>query len=143
MEEIAEDSAKEAFKRLSRPVFVEDAGLFIDALKGFPGTYSGWVFGKIGAEGILRLLEGQSGRSARFVSCIAYHDGEKIRIFKGICEGSISESMRGKSGFGYDPIFIPVDGKQTFSESIILKNKLSHRYISLLEFQKYLREQSR
>jgi XTP/dITP diphosphohydrolase len=140
LEEIAEDAVREAYRRCGRPVFVEDSGLFIDALNGFPGTFSGWVQKKIGGAGILKLMQGvpEAKRAARFEARIAYHDGKGISIFAGACKGSISKEAKGESGFGYDPIFVPEGQSQTFAQNIQLKNNLSHRYKSLLEFSKSL-----
>ena len=139
LEEVARDSVRAAYRRCKEPVFVEDSGLFISSLKGFPGTYSGWAHGKIGNEGILRLMEGVEDRSAYFEACIGYmKDKEHVLIFHGKCHGSISLEPMGEGGFGYDPIFIPDGEHQTFAESIELKNKLSHRYKALLEFSKSL-----
>jgi XTP/dITP diphosphohydrolase len=139
LEEIARESAESAYKELGKPVFVEDSGLFIDALEGFPGTYSAWVNKKLGCKGILKLLDGIEKREARFEACIAYNDGNEIRTFRGICGGNISENERGKDGFGYDPVFVPKGESSTFAESITLKNKYSHRYKSLLELIRYLK----
>ncbi len=139
VEEVARDSVRVAYRRCKEPVFVEDTGLFIEALRGFPGTYSGWVQKKIGNEGILRLMEGKENRAAYFETCIAYmKDREHIYVFRGKCEGTITSEPLGEAGFGYDPIFIPNGEHQTFAESIELKNKLSHRYKALLEFSKSL-----
>ncbi|MEW6721682.1 MAG: RdgB/HAM1 family non-canonical purine NTP pyrophosphatase [Candidatus Micrarchaeota archaeon] len=137
LEEVAREAVEEAFRRCQSPVFVEDSGLFVDALNGFPGTYSAWALRKIGCEGLLRLMKGVSRRSARFEACIAYHDGSEITCFRGVCPGRIAEEARGRGGFGYDPVFVPEGGTQTFSENASLKNALSHRYKSLLEFSKY------
>jgi len=143
LEEIARDAVEEAYRRCQKPVFVEDAGLFIAALNGFPGTYSAWVQKKIGNHGILKLMEGAGNRSAHFEACIAYHDGESIAVFQGRCEGKISNKLRGKGGFGYDPLFVPSDADgQTFAENVSLKNRLSHRYKALLEFSKSLSRKS-
>jgi len=131
LEEISEEAVKAAYDEVKKPVFVEDAGLFIDALNGFPGTYSGWVYKKIGDRGILNLLKGEANREARFQANIAFHDANEIRHFHGICEGNIAEVSGGEGGFGYDPIFVPEGWSTTFAESIELKNKLSHRYKSL------------
>jgi len=137
--EIARDAAEAAYAELGRPVFVEDAGLFIDALNGFPGTYSAWVQQKVGCRGILKLLEGIDDRKAKFEACIAFHDGNGARTFRGVCEGTIAATERGKSGFGYDPVFVPKGESSTFAESIELKSKYSHRYKSLLELISYLK----
>jgi XTP/dITP diphosphohydrolase len=93
---------------------------------------------KIGSGGILKLLEGINKRNASFETCIAFNNGDEIKIFKGSCAGTISKEIMGKDGFGYDPIFIPEGYRETFAQSIGLKNKLSHRYKALLEFSKYL-----
>lgn len=140
-EEIATESVFAAHFKLRKPVFVEDAGLFIDALNGFPGTYSAWVLKKLGNGGILNLLHNVKQRKAVFKTVIAYYDGKnKPLLFSGCCEGTIATEERGGSGFGYDPIFIPLGHDSTFAESIALKSELSHRYKSLLQFSKYLKE---
>jgi XTP/dITP diphosphohydrolase len=137
--EIAGEAALAAYARLGKPVFTEDSGLFINALDGFPGTYSGWVQKKIGNAGILRLLAGSGDRTAEFRAAIAYtEDGKSARTFSGSCRGAIAPAPAGESGFGYDPIFVPAGHPQTFAQNKQLKNKLSHRYQSLLEFTKYL-----
>lgn len=107
------------------PFFIEDSGLFIEALKGFPGVYSSYVFSTIGNEGIIKLMEGVENRKARFVCVIAYTDGIESRTFMGEVEGRIAEKPRGEHGFGYDPIF-EVNGR-TFAEMGEEKNTLSHR----------------
>lgn len=139
LDEISREAAEEAFRRCQKPVFVEDSGLFIKALNGFPGTYSGWVLKKVGVPGILRLMAGVKDRSAYFEAVIAYADADGIKTFSGKCPGSIAEIPRGSSGFGYDPIFMPEGFDMTFAQSIELKNKLSHRYISLLELSRSLK----
>ena len=99
-------------------VMVEDAGLFVDALDGFPGVYSSHAFSTIGNHGILRLLSHlidddpvriKNLRSASFQAVAALWDGEKVLIGKGVCEGAIATEVQGEAGFGFDPIFIPSD----------------------------------
>ncbi len=137
IEEIARESVEHAYKLSRGPVFVEDTGLFINSLNGFPGTYSKWVLEKIGIGGILELLKGKN-RSAEFRCCVAYMDQKGIQIFLGICGGSISQEAKGKSGFGYDPIFIPEGHAETFAQSIGLKNNLSHRYKTIIKLKEFL-----
>jgi XTP/dITP diphosphohydrolase len=135
LEEIAREAVGAVYEATGRrPVFVEDSGLFITALNGFPGPYSAWVQKKLGNAGILRLMDGVAERGAMFEACIAYNDGKGVRAFHGKCAGTISEAARGSSGFGYDPIFVPAGHLQTFAENIELKNNISHRYKSLLGF---------
>jgi len=133
LDEIAREKAKSAFAKLQRPVIVEDDGLFIDSLKGFPGQYSSFVFKTIGNEGILKLLVGQGQRSASFRSLVAYHDGQSTSISKGIVEGSISDEIT-EGGWGYDPIFIPSGTGLTFAQLKDRKNEYSHRRRALEKF---------
>ena len=140
LEEIALFGVREGCKRLNRPVFVEDAGLFIHALGGFPGPYSAYVFRTIGNAGILRLMEGVSDRDAHFTSCVAFcaPDHQPV-VFVGRVDGSIAREERGTGGFGFDPIF-EVDGS-TFAElSTEQKNALSHRARALSKFASFVRE---
>ncbi|HII54407.1 non-canonical purine NTP pyrophosphatase, RdgB/HAM1 family [Candidatus Micrarchaeota archaeon CG08_land_8_20_14_0_20_49_17] len=141
-EEIAKSCAKQAYKKLKKPVFVEDAGLAIPSLGGFPGTYSAWVFKKLGNDGILKLLEGKTGArlAAEFVSCIGFCDGKAIKTFNGICKGIIAPNCRGNAGFGYDPIFQPAGHNETFAELGSGKLAISHRSIAVGALQKYLRD---
>ncbi len=141
LEEIALEAVEVAFSQLKENdalIFVEDTGLFIDELNGFPGTYSGWVQKKICSEGILALMKGKTNRSASFKTCIALREPTGTKTFFGECTGTITQEIRGKSGFGYDPIFIPAGESSTFAEKICLKNELSHRFKSLLLFANYL-----
>ncbi len=112
-----------------RSVAVEDAGLFIDYYKGFPGPYSSYALEKIDLPGILKLMEGVDGRRASYHSFVALrHEGE-IRLFQGTVTGKIAHAIKGSHGFGYDPIFIPdeEDGR-TFGEMTDEeKNAISHR----------------
>ncbi len=125
--EVGIESARDAYKKFKRPLIVEDSGMFIEALSGFPGVYSAFVFKTIGTEGILKLMEGKKDRKAEMKSALVYIDKDQIRIFEGVSEGRISESARGRGGFGYDPIFIPTGFERTFAEDPKLKQQVSHR----------------
>jgi XTP/dITP diphosphohydrolase len=107
LEKIARYAVKTA--SVDRPglLLVEDSGLFIDALGGFPGPFSSYVYETIGLKGILGLMEGRK-RSAYFQTSIAVGSASlRPRVFTGIVRGSISRKITGSAGFGYDPIFIP------------------------------------
>ena len=132
LEKIVTYAARYAYSKLRKPVVVEDAGLFIYALKGFPGPYSSYVFKTIGIEGILKLLEGLHDRSARFVSVVALAINENdIIVFRGEVEGSIVLRPRGSEGFGFDPIFMPQGQGETFAEmDAWRKTMVSHRGIA-------------
>jgi XTP/dITP diphosphohydrolase len=115
--------------RFNESFILEDAGLFIEVLRGFPGVYSKYVFFTIGLPGILRLLSGVKDRKPVFRSVYAYSEPlHKPIIFVGECNGTISTKQRGKNGFGYDPIFLPKGLRRTFGEMTTNeKNRYSHR----------------
>jgi XTP/dITP diphosphohydrolase len=136
LEEIVREKAKNAFLQVKRPVIVEDDGLFVDALKGFPGQYSSHAFKTIGNEGIMKLLAGSVDRSASFRSLIAFHDGKHLSISEGRVDGKISEKMT-EGGWGYDPIFVPAGTNLTFAQLKEEKNEYSHRKKALDNFARW------
>ena len=137
LEEVALYGMKEVAARLQGPVMLEDAGLFVDALQGFPGVYSAYVQKTIGNAGILRLMEGQKNRSAYFKSVVAYAEpGMETVMFSGEVHGQIGFEARGKKGFGYDPIFYV--GDESLAEmDLEKKNQISHRAISMHALKKW------
>jgi XTP/dITP diphosphohydrolase len=141
LENIAKTSAIDAAKKSNLPVFVEDAGLFINALKGFPGPYSSYIYRTIGAGGILKLMQGERKRDAYFSSVVAFcnpRESFEPKIFQGKVEGRITYEEKGKQGFGFDPIFQPYGRNGiTFAEMTTHeKNKHSHRAQALRKFAK-------
>ncbi|MCP8308150.1 MAG: XTP/dITP diphosphatase [archaeon] len=117
------------------PMIVEDAGLFINALNGFPGPYSSYVHRTLGIDGIIKLMSSKDDREAEFRSVVAFSDFSITKTFQGVVRGMISIQPRGKSGFGFDPIFIPKGLEKTFAEmSLEDKNRYSHRAIALKKF---------
>ncbi|MFX0079941.1 MAG: XTP/dITP diphosphatase [Candidatus Hermodarchaeota archaeon] len=144
LNEIARDSCRQALLEADQPLFVEDAGMFINHFNGFPGPYSAYVLHTISNPGILKLMEGVKNRTAVFRSVIAYGaPKEEIRLFEGRTDGTISRRIRG-THWGFDPIFIPKEGDgSTYSEmSTEMKNRISHRAKSLAKFANWLLEQS-
>ena len=138
LEEIAVKSARALSKVIDGPFFIEDSGLFVEALNGFPGVYSSYVLKTIGNPGILKLMEGVENRKAYFEAVIAFFDGSEIHTFVGRVDGEIAGEMRGEKGFGYDPIFLY--GDRTFAEMGEEKNAVSHRRRALESFLKWLSE---
>ena len=145
--EIAKSSAIDAFERCHLPVIVEDAGLFVDALKGFPGPYSAYVYKTLGNGGLLKLMDKVMNRRAKFQSVIAYCDNLNIdpMCFAGESLGNISteEHKDNKiSNFGFDPIFLPKGNTRTFAEmNLEEKNGLSHRAEALAKFSDWCKTQ--
>ena len=136
IEDVAIAKVKDAYDKVKDEVIVEDDGLFIDALNGFPSIYSSYVFKTIGNKGILKLMEGIDDRYAKFVSTIAYYNGSRLKLFKGVVEGMIAREERGIS-WGYDPIFIPKGYSKTYAELKDKKDQISHRGIALRLFAEW------
>jgi len=143
LKEIAKTSAVNVFKRSRLPIFVEDAGIFIDALSGFPGPYAAYVYKTIHNSGILRLMENVANRRAKFHSVIAYYDEAlcEPECFDGESNGEITLTERkqqGKSAFGFDPIFQPTGSSKSFAEMTIEeKNGFSHRAMAIRKFAEW------
>ena len=127
LREVVEKGMDALISQGVRDFIIDDTGLFIDSLKGFPGVWSAYVQKTIGNDGILKLMEGCEDRDAEFRCCIGCDiNGERI-IVVGVCRGEITKCQTGQDGFGFDPIFSH-DGEHTFAEiTVDEKNKVSHR----------------
>ena len=140
---IAKTSALDAAHNSDLPVFVEDAGLFIKALNGFPGPYSSYAYRTIGTRGILKLMEKVGQRHAYFQSVVAFcnHDEKAEPLcFEGKAYGKLTYEERGSQGFGFDPIFQPVEAEngKTFAKMTPEeKNRYSHRAQALQKFAEW------
>lgn len=127
-EEVSRNSCIKLIGQIHGDFFIEDTGLFIDSLKGFPGVYSSYVQKTIGNDGIIRLLKDRPDNAMFKTVLTAYINGT-IKQFTGILEGSIASGERGEGGFGYDPVFIPSGYGKTLSEmDLTEKNRVSHRF---------------
>jgi XTP/dITP diphosphohydrolase len=113
----------------------DDSGLCVEALGGSPGVHSA-RYAPTDEERrakLLRALQGvpEEKRGAHFFCAVALSppDGERILRAEGRVDGSIAFGERGANGFGYDPIFLPVETpRQTLAElGSAEKNRLSHR----------------
>ena len=133
LNEIAKRKVIDAFTKIQKPVIIEDDGLFINSLNGFPGPYSSYAYDTIGNKGIIQLLENTELRDAKFVAIIAYCNGiDEVKLFESSIPGKISKEIE-KGGWGYDPIFIPDGESKTFA-NVSDKDKFSHRSASLKKF---------
>lgn len=124
----------------------DDSGLEIDAFDKQPGVYSARYLGKDTPyveknQIILQRLTTFSDRSARYVCAMAIVGPTMDPVvFEGIIEGKIGFSQTGNKGFGYDPIFYPVNSDRSFAEfELEEKNKISHRAIALKQSVDYLK----
>lgn len=137
---IAAAGARDAFEEVGEPVFVDDAGLFIDAFDGFPGPYSSYVEDRLGIERVRALASREDDDAASFRAVVAYADDDTVETFEGAVPGRIV-APRGDGGFGYDPIF--EHRGRTFAEmSTEEKNAVSHRGQALSKFADWLAERN-
>lgn len=115
--EVVAYTAKDAARRLGKPVIKSDAGFYMDALGGLPGPYSKYFDHQIGTEKFLNLLKNEQNRKARVEHCWAYcePDQEPV-VFTGGSEGEIAFVPSGKSSRWVDQFFIPTGETRTISE---------------------------
>jgi len=139
LEEIVSCKAKEAYRRVKRPVLVEDTSLTFHALGHLPGPFIKWFLAELGNEGLCELLNGYKDRSALAQVCFGLYDGKKLRLFEGKIKGTIAKRPRGKRGFGWDPIFIPTGCRTTWGEmSVDEQKETSMRRIALKKLEAFL-----
>lgn len=143
--EVARAKAIVAAHALGVPVLVEDSGLAIAGWGGFPGPLTKWItMGVLGQEGLAKMLDGFSDRSAEAVSVLAIaRPGDRetdVVVAEGRVKGSIALHPRGENGFGWDVLFIPEGEIRTFAEMTIdEKNSVSHRARAFQELRRLLR----
>ncbi len=133
------------YNKLGYNCFADDTGLEVEALNGEPGVYSARYAGEPknmteNIKKLLRNLENQPNRNAHFKTVISLVIDGKETQFEGIVEGLIIKDLRGESGFGYDPVFLPNGYSETFAQiSAELKNKISHRGLAVNKLVNHLR----
>jgi len=147
LEENARIKARTVYDKFKLPTVADDTGLEVSALNGAPGIYAARYAGEAASyednfRKLLKELKDNSDRSASFITTLCYIDeqgGE--HFFRGEIKGIIAFEPRGGNGFGYDPVFIPVDGDgSTFAEmSASDKNTLSHRARAIQQLKTYLK----
>ncbi len=125
--------ARTIFGYTGLPTLADDSGLVVPALGGAPGVLSARYAGvpvdhEANMSKLLAALNGIQDRRAFFETVLAYVDNEGERLYRGVCEGTISDRRYGDGGFGYDPIFVPQGYEETFGTlGADTKNSLSHR----------------
>ena len=135
LEDNAAKKAREVAAHSGRTALADDTGLFVTALGGAPGVRTGRYAGERASDAdnvakLLSELAGAADRSATFRTVIAVADPDgAVRFATGEVAGRITEVPRGEDGFGYDPVFAPVEGDgRTFAEmGTSAKHRLSHR----------------
>lgn len=139
--------ARYLYTQTGRNCFADDTGLEVETLGGEPGVDSAYYAGlprddRRNVQKLLQELEGKANRNARFKTIIALIIDGKETVFEGIVNGTIATETKGSEGFGYDPVFIPEGGIETFAEmNISEKTALSHRARAMQKMVEYLNQQ--
>lgn len=129
----AEIKARYVKEHYGYDCFADDTGLEVEVLGGAPGVMSARYAGdnhdsQANMNLLLKNMSGIENRTARFRTVIALLVGEELTLMDGIVEGEITLERAGDSGFGYDPIFRPIESELTFAQmGSDEKNKISHR----------------
>ena len=144
----ARQKATYVSERYATDCFSEDTGLEVFALDGRPGVDTAHYAGPQRSaddnnQKLLSALGGRKDRLARFRTVICLVQGGHEYFFEGICEGRISTCPVGADGFGYDPVFIPLEGDgRTFAQmSREEKGSMSHRARAMERLTDFLRKQ--
>ena len=132
VEDVVREKAEDAFHKTGKFVLVEDTSLEFVAWNGLPGALIKWFLDTTGNEGILKMLSGETNRTAIAKTAVGFFDGAQARVFVGEISGTIPETIRGTGGFGWDPIFIPDGHEKSFAEMTSAeKNAISMRKLAL------------
>lgn len=146
----ARQKAQYVHEHYGADCFADDTGLEVECLGGAPGVYSARYAGGQGhdpqanMDKLLKEMENEKNRRAQFRTVICLMEKGKERLFEGIVKGRITETKRGNSGFGYDPVFQPDGYENTFAEmSGEVKNRISHRARAGEALRNYLKKKDR
>jgi len=140
--------ARYIYERFGMDCFADDTGLEVDALNGAPGVYTARFAGPDcnfdqNVEKLLRVMQNQNNRKARFITNIALILNGQEYLFEGVVDGIIPTERRGTNGFGYDPVFIPEGYDKSYAEmGSECKNRLSHRAKAIRKLVLFLQSNS-
>ena len=125
--EVLRAKAAEAWRLLQRPLVVEEAGLELAAMNGFPGPLVKWMLDAIGPAGIARTASALGDARATARCFLLWTDGAREVMGEGATHG-VLVAPRGSGGFGWDPVFLPDGETLTYGELAGAdKDRLSHR----------------
>lgn len=116
LSEVLEAKAREAYSRIERPVVVEETGLFLDAMNGFPGPLVKWMLEAVGPVGIAEACRGLGDSGAQARCALAFFDGDRLLVAEGETRGHLVTEPVGEHGFGWDPVFVPEGFDRTYAQ---------------------------
>jgi len=139
--EVLRAKGDEAWRRLAQPLVVEETGLALAALAGFPGPLIKWMLEAVGAAGIARTAHALGDPRATARCALLYHDGDGTIVAEGITPGQLVAEPRGGGGFGWDPVFVPEGRHETYAElRAEEKDRVGHRGRAWRNLERALRE---
>lgn len=109
-EEVCRNKVAAAYRLVGKPVLVDDTGLHLDALAGFPGALVTWLLKAGGARALHRLIPEGASLAATAITTIGFADASGSYLFSGEVRGRIVSEPRGENGFGFDTVFVPNGG---------------------------------
>src|SRR5579859_7831238 len=140
---IVEHKVKEAYRQVDGPVLVEDTSLRFYALGRLPGPLIKGFLTELGTDGLCRLLDNYTDRSAVAEVLFGLYDGRSFQTFSGAVEGAIALTPRGSRGFGWDAIFVPDSFDKTWAEMTDEEAHVSSmRMTALRKLEAYLKTSS-
>jgi len=144
-EDNAKIKAEEIFDKYKMPVIADDSGLVVEILNGEPGIFSARYSGDPATDEqnnyflLDKLKSLPEPYKAKFVCAAVYYDGNEFQTSIGEVNGKIISELRGKRGFGYDPLFIPDGFNETMGElEDDIKYKISHRYQAFIKLKNFI-----
>jgi XTP/dITP diphosphohydrolase len=136
--EVARHKAVSAYKKVNRPVLVEDQAVYLNALGGFPGPFVKFMTESSGIESLARILDSYDDRSCLARDVFVYYDGNSVSVFAGEYGGVIAKEPRGENGWGWDPVYCP-DGFNGMTAAELNKGDYDSVYLRIKPIEK-LRE---
>lgn len=128
LSEILREKAAEAWRRIGRPVVIEDVSLELAAFNGFPGPLVKWMLESMGADGMARAAAALGDTRATARCGLFYQDADRTLVVEGVAMGRLITPGRGEHGFGWDPVFLPAEDERTYAELTGMdKLAISHR----------------
>ncbi len=143
LEKVALNKLNQAYSIVKAPVMIDDISLEVEVWNKFPGPLIKWLLkaGDGDAKILLKMLGDEENRNVKARLAIGFHDGESQHVFIGEVDGQIAHDIKGKNGFGWDPIFIPNGESETFAQmDPEKKDSISHRGRALKEFRDFLKK---